>query len=136
MSRGFVHGIALLAFIPWVQEWRRPLAKHASTALILCAALLCNPNSFPLAAGIAAWLLAQHFRSPAFWVMNFLAFGAALIPHLKSQSFFETHSLMHPLTPGDLSFSFALLGSVTSTPTMLRVGVCRRLSSWSTSWLT
>lgn len=111
MSRGFVHGIALLAFLPWVQEWKQPLPKHAFSALILVAALFCNPNAFPLVAGSAAWLLSTHFKRPVFWSMNFMACGAALVLHMKAQSFFDAHPLIHPLAREDLHFSFALLRS-------------------------
>lgn len=109
MSRGFVHGIALLALVPWTQERRRPLFKHASTALVLCTALFCNPNSLPLVAGIGVWLMTQHFKSAVFWGMNILACSITAVLHFKAQAFFLDHPLVHPLTLEDVNFSFDLV---------------------------
>ncbi len=109
MSRGFVHGIALLAFIPWLGQLKNALLRHATTGLALAAALLCNPNTLPLVAGIAAWLIAQYARSIRFWVINALVGALALGLHWSAQAHFDAVPLMHPLTAQDLRPSADLL---------------------------
>ena len=105
MSRGFVHGIAWLALLPWLQEWKHPLFKHASTALVLATAMFCNPNALPLVAGIGIWLIAQHFRTVVFWCMNLVALGTFIAIHFRTQAFFDDHPIVHPLGANDLHFS-------------------------------
>jgi len=113
MSRGFVHGIALTALVPWLQDLRRPLLKHISTALVLVTALFCNPNALPLVAGICIWLITQHFKSMGFWMMNTLATVAYLIIQDQAQGFFRDHpqDLIHPLAASDLIFKPELIGN-------------------------
>lgn len=109
MPRGFVHGIAWTALVPWLQQGTRPLFKHASTAFALVAALFCNPNVLPLVAGIGTWLIVRHFRSMLFWGMDLLALGMGIAVHFRTQAFFEGHPLVHPLLRSDLHFSLDLL---------------------------
>lgn len=111
MPRGWVHGIALLSFIPWLQGVQRPLAKHLLTALVLAAAVLCNPNALPLAAGLGVLLLAWHRYSPLFWGMSGLAGVLGWMVHRASEAFYAAHPdlVLHPLLPSDLRFSQDLL---------------------------
>ena len=50
LPRGWVHGLALLAFVPWMHGIRHSWTRHALLGLTLMAALLCNPNAAPLGA--------------------------------------------------------------------------------------
>lgn len=111
MPRGWVHGIALLAFIPWSQDLHRPVARHLTTALVLVAALFCNPNALPLVAGAAVLLIARHHRDPRFWVLSGLAAGLGWLAHAGAQGFYAAYSerVVHPLLPADLHFSMELL---------------------------
>src|SRR5690606_6048280 len=68
MPRGWVHGLAWLALVPWVVELRHAWLRHALTGLVLAAALYCNANALPLAAGIAVWLVLREGRSFSLWV--------------------------------------------------------------------
>ncbi|MBK9177394.1 MAG: hypothetical protein IPM46_13880 [Flavobacteriales bacterium] len=111
MPRGWVHGIALLSFIPWAQDVRRPFAKHLLTALVLVASVLCNPNALPLAASVSVVLIAWHRRDARFWALSGLAGALGWLVHRAMQGFHAAHPdrVIHPLLPTDLRFSEDLL---------------------------
>ncbi|MFN3875495.1 MAG: hypothetical protein ACK4L7_06250, partial [Flavobacteriales bacterium] len=111
MPRGWVHGLALFAFIPWLLDIPRPWQRHAAAALATAAALLCNPNALPLAAALAAWLVLRDGRSLSLWITGAAAFGLAFAAHEAAQAWYAARpgSVMHPLLPGDLAYDTALL---------------------------
>lgn len=106
-SRGFVHGLALLGFVPWTQGIRRLFPRFLLTSLVLALSIWCNPNTAPVVAGIVVWLSGHHFRSKEFWITGIAGLGLLFILHQWSQTYYADHPerLIHPLTTSDLAFS-------------------------------
>jgi len=111
MPRGFVHGIAFLGFVPWTVQLDRSILKHGLTGLLLSAAVLCNPNALPIAAGIAVWLLFYNYRSGAFWINGSLGITPVAAYYFWGQRYFSIHPdhLIHELSQADLGFDVMLL---------------------------
>lgn len=113
MPRGWVHGLALLAFIPWVADARSAWVRHGLIALTLTAALLCNPNAAPLVVGIVLWLMLREGRSAALWVTGAAAIAFGWLLHRAAQAWYAARpgSVVHPLLPSDMAFDPALLAT-------------------------
>ncbi|MBL7938614.1 MAG: hypothetical protein JNL43_04565 [Flavobacteriales bacterium] len=111
MPRGFVHGIALLGIVPWTMHLRRPWLKHGSTSLLVGAAVLCNPNAFPVAFGIGAWSILHNYRKSAFWIHGPIGLLPVATYYFLGQRYFKKNPghLVHELSPSDLGFESRLL---------------------------
>ncbi|MCB9184873.1 MAG: hypothetical protein H6591_13270 [Flavobacteriales bacterium] len=111
MPRGWVHGLAWLALVPWLLELRHAWLRHALTGLVLAAALYCNANALPIAAGIAVWLVLREGRSFSFWVAAATSLALLLGALRWAQGWYDAHpeSLTHALLPTDLAFRPDLL---------------------------
>lgn len=111
MPRGWVHGLAWLALVPWLLELRQAWLRHLLMGLVLAAALYCNANALPLAAGIAVWLVLREGRSPSLWVAAAMSLALLLGALRWAQGWYDGHpeSLTHALLPTDLAFRTDLL---------------------------
>lgn len=111
LPRGWAHGLALLACVPWMHGIRQSWARHALLGLTLMAALLCNPNAAPLVAAIAIGLALREPRSASLWVMGAIALACGWALHRAVQSWYAVRpgSVVHPLLPSDLVFDHRLL---------------------------
>lgn len=111
MPRGWVHGLALLAVIPWAMDIRRPWPRHMALGLTTVAALLLNPNALPLAAALAAWLALREGRLPSLWMAGAAALGLGYAAHRGAQAWYASRpgTVMHPLLPEDLAYDSGLL---------------------------
>ena len=72
MPRGFVHGIGLLAMLPFIQVIRSVWARSFLTALVASAAVVCNPNTLLVLVPVFTWLVWKQQRSVGFWLGNAL----------------------------------------------------------------
>ena len=111
ITRGFVHGIALIALLPWVLSLNRMWWRFLLASLIAGAALLCNPNSLVFLAAIYTTVMLSHWREFKFWSMSLLGTIPALVFWYKAHHFFDDHhwDMVHSIDPGDLHFAPTLL---------------------------
>lgn len=111
MPRGWVHGLALLAPLPWILRAPRTWLRHALAALFTVAAVLLNANALPLAAGAVIWLVSTDARKPTLWISLLAASLAALVLHTAAQDWYAAHpgSIIHPLLASDIIFDPRLL---------------------------
>lgn len=111
MPRGWVHGLALLAPLPWMLRARSAWVRHALAALTAVIAVLLNANALPLAAGAMIWLISTDAPKPTLWISLLGASLVGLVAHMAAQDWYASHpgSIMHPLTANDLHFDPSLL---------------------------
>ena len=111
ITRGFVHGIALIALLPWALSLKRIWLRLLIASFITGAALLCNPNSLVFLVAIYTTVVLTHWRELRFWSMSILGTIPALLFWYKAHHFFDDHrwDMMHWIDPGDLHFSPTLL---------------------------
>ncbi|HRD53656.1 MAG TPA: hypothetical protein PKY96_13510 [Flavobacteriales bacterium] len=113
LPRGWVHGLALLAFIPWLHDLRNRLIRYGLISLTLVAALLCNPNAAPLAFAIGLWLVLREGRTVSLWLMGLASLTIGWALHSAAQGWYSARpgSVVHPLMPDDLAFDPALMAT-------------------------
>lgn len=111
MPRGWVHGLAGLALMPWLFQLRNPWLRHGSTALIAVTCVLINANAAPIVAGALVWLALRDGRMPSFWISNMAAMAAGYALHSWALAWYQVRpgSVIHPLNAADLAFDPALL---------------------------
>jgi hypothetical protein len=111
LPRGWVHGLALLAFVPWLLDARNTWIRHLLLALTLVAALLCNANALPLTAGFALWLVLRDGKSVSLWFSAAAASAIGYGLHRAAQAWYAARpgSVVHPLMPDDLAFDPSLI---------------------------
>lgn len=115
MSRGWVHGLAWLSAVPWLQGIRSSWVKHGTTALVLVMALFCNLNALPLVAGVGIALVPLHARSLSFWLTGVVALALGMVAQFQAQAFYELHPAIHPLLRSDLHFDLELFKAATAS---------------------
>ncbi len=110
ITRGFVHGLALTALLPWTLSirWRTP--RPLAGALISSAAMVCNPNSLFLIVAFYTVIIVEHWRSARFWICTLLGSIPAALFWWYSTHFFDTHlwDLKHTIDPQELVFDAGL----------------------------
>ncbi|MBK6342709.1 MAG: hypothetical protein IPF41_08995 [Flavobacteriales bacterium] len=111
MPRGWVHGLALMAFMPWLLNARHAWSRHLLLAFTSVAALLCNANALPLTAAFALWLVLRDGRHVSLWISAALATAIGYGLHSAAQGWYaaRTGSVVHPLGPDDLAFDPSLI---------------------------
>lgn len=111
-SRGFVHGLAWMALLPWAWGLRSVVWRDACVAFVLGAAAVCNPNALPVALAAGVWIIVHNARRPLFWVMGLIGAAPLLAFHLFAQQHYTLHpeKVVHGLSAGDLAFDPGLLG--------------------------
>ena len=111
MPRGWVHGQALLAVIPWLMGVRPVFVRYAMLSSTLVASLLLNPNALPLVTGLSIWLVLRHGRAPWLWITGSLSLGMGWAVQDAARSWYAARPgvVVHPLLPADVSFDPALL---------------------------
>jgi hypothetical protein len=98
MPRGFVNGLFLFAFWPFILRMRRDGLRWLLSGMLFAAAAAVNPNAIPLIVCCGAVELMQYFRRPAFYLLHFA--GAA--PVFVANHFITQHlqqqpgGLLHP----------------------------------------
>lgn len=113
LPRGWVHGLALLAFIPWLHDLRTAWIRNGLIGLMLVAALLCNPNAAPLVAAIGLWLVMREGRSASLWLMGMASLAIGWVLHSATQEWYAARpgTVVHPLMPADLALDPSLLAT-------------------------
>ena len=111
MPRGWVHGLALLAPVPWVLNVRHAWTRHLLSAFTLAAALLCNANALPAVAAVALWLLLRDGRHASLWISAALASATGYGVHGAAQAWYAARpgSVVHGLGANDLAFNPSLI---------------------------
>lgn len=111
MPRGWVHGLALLAFIPWMLDGRNSVLRHLLIGFTLMLALLCNANALPVVAAIALWLGLTRMPHPSLWAASAASLALGYAVHRSAQSWYEARpgTVVHPLQQSDMAFSADLL---------------------------
>ena len=111
MPRGWVHGLALLALIPWMLHARNAWLRHFLIGFTLMLALMCNPNALPLVAAIALWLVLSKARDLSLWVAGASSLAIGYATHRAAQAWYAARpgTVVHPLLPSDMTFSVDLL---------------------------
>lgn len=91
-TRGFVTGIAVLAFLPWVSDLRHDRMRAALIGAVLSTACLINPNSLPFAVAFGAWFILSYGS----WsrAVGLLLLGA--LPAVLLQAAGQFYYIMHP----------------------------------------
>lgn len=111
MPRGWVHGLAFMALVPWMLEVRNPWLRHLLVWPTLALALLCNANALPVVAAIALWLVLTEARSASLWVASASSLILGFAAQRAAQTWYADRpgTVVHALLPSDLAFSTALL---------------------------
>ncbi len=95
ITRGFVHGIALIALLPWALSLKRIWLRFLIASFITGAALLCNPNSLVFLVAIYTTVVLTHWRELRFRSMSILERIPALLFWNKAHHFFGRSSMGH-----------------------------------------
>jgi hypothetical protein len=111
MPRGWVHGLAVLALVPWLLGIQHVRWRHGSIVFALVTALLMNPNTLPLVTGMGVWLLLREGHMRSLWIAgsSALAFGFMVLTAAANWYAARPGSVVHPLLPSDMVFDTALL---------------------------
>ncbi|MBP6390438.1 MAG: hypothetical protein KA175_11280 [Flavobacteriales bacterium] len=112
-TRGFVHGIALLALLPITLSLRNERMRFLSSSLVMATALLCNPNALFLVVPVCMMLLFRHGRSLRFWVLMVLGTLPAAAFWATARHFFDDHpwDLKHSIDPAEMMFDPHLIAT-------------------------
>ena len=106
MSRGFITGLAPLAFLPWILDIRNATMRTLLTGMVVAAAWYINPNSVIFSAAYLCWYVIT--QRP--WTKHMLLAASGLLPavlaHWYSQEWCEAHPerASHYLDPRTLLF--------------------------------
>lgn len=92
MPRGFVNGLFLFAFWPFIQRINRDGLRWLFSGMLFAAAAVINPNTVPLIICCGAVELAQHFRRPAFYLLHL----AGAVPFFAAHHFITQHTQQQP----------------------------------------
>ncbi|HMN06858.1 MAG TPA: hypothetical protein PKD45_14145 [Flavobacteriales bacterium] len=91
VTRCFVSGIALLAFLPWVLDAADVRKQAVLIGLITAAAAFVNPNSLVFSIAFIAWFLLQRpvqWPRAALLLLGAVPFAAA---HIAAQAYCTAH---------------------------------------------
>lgn len=125
MPRGFVHGLAVLACLPWIKLVSGSILRGALFGLVVSFAVVNNPNALiaGIAAGIVWWKLEHRSLK---WISGILV-GA--IPAIGWQwwasHFFDDRpwEVIHRLTPAELAFDPSLFWQALRSPSVFFRGL-------------
>lgn len=92
ITRSFVQGIALLAFLPWAMDLPGKRRQALLIGLITSAAAFCNPNSLVFSVAFLGWYLLKRPHWPA--RLPWVAFGTA--PFIAAYSAAQAYCQAHP----------------------------------------
>lgn len=118
MTRGFVHGLAILACLPWITLVSGSILRGALFSLVVSIAVVNNPNA--LIAGIAAGIVWWRLEHGSLKWFSGILIGA--IPAIAWQwwasHFFDDRSweVIHRLTPAELAFDPGLFWRALRSP--------------------
>lgn len=112
MPRGFVHGIAILALLPWMAEAGPERWRHAATMLVLSAAVFFNPNAMVFIVATGVVLVFQHARSRWFWTGSLLGLLPAALAWWAARAFYHDypHPMHHMIMDWEMEFKPHVLG--------------------------
>jgi hypothetical protein len=92
LTRGFVTGIGVLAFLPWVMDVRGVLLRSLLSGSVLSVACFVNPNALPFVAAFMVWQL----LSAPFTLRGLLCFCLGTVPAVVAQTLAQAYCSAHP----------------------------------------
>jgi hypothetical protein len=112
MPRGFVQGLALLAFLPWTMSIRNEKLRHTLTALVAGAAIFFNANTLVFLVPVGVVLLFEHARKPWFWIGSAMGLMPAALAWWEARAFYLAYPYeMHHMIMGwEVQFHPFLIG--------------------------
>ena len=91
MSRGFVSGMAPLAFLPWILDLRNAHMRSLLTGTAISAAWYANPNSTIFSAAYLCWYVTTQRPWPKHTLFTALGLLPGALAHMFSQAWCEAH---------------------------------------------
>ena len=132
MPRGFVHGLAILAFVPWIIRIRGTFLRSVLFGFVVATAAVINPNS--LIAGLPTLIVWWRMERGSFKWIGGVLLGA--IPAITWQwwasHFFDERpwEAIHRLTPAELAFDPGLIWLALGYPSVFFRGLFPFYAEW------